>query len=102
MLRGLGARGSGASAGDVLRLIRTGTATTPAELGRVTGLSRGALDSRLEHLLSRGLVVVEAAPVVQEAGVECLGWAVLECSIWGVETPTGATISRYQCRRAIF
>jgi predicted NBD/HSP70 family sugar kinase len=62
VLRGLGARGPGASAGDVLRLIRTGTATTPAELARVTRLSRGALDSRLEQLLSRGLVVAEAAP----------------------------------------
>jgi predicted NBD/HSP70 family sugar kinase len=45
-----------------LRLIRGEAATTRAELAEATGLSRGTLGQRLEQLLARRLVVVEAAP----------------------------------------
>jgi predicted NBD/HSP70 family sugar kinase len=41
----------------VLRLIRTGEAVTRADLGRVTGLSRPAVQLRVGELLERGLVV---------------------------------------------
>lgn len=56
--------GSGpATAGDLLALIRSGTATTRADIGRLTGLSRTAVSSRLAALLSVGLVVEgEEAP----------------------------------------
>ncbi|MFA1545571.1 ROK family transcriptional regulator [Actinomadura chokoriensis] len=43
--------------GDVLRLIREDGVATRAELGRITGLSRPAVASRVASLISRGLVV---------------------------------------------
>lgn len=46
-----------ASPGAVLQLIRNGAATTRAEIGRVTGLSRTAVSLRLESLQAGGLVV---------------------------------------------
>ncbi|MEU0566774.1 ROK family transcriptional regulator [Nonomuraea sp. NPDC005983] len=49
-----------ASSGEVLRLIRTGEAVTRADLGRVTGLSRPAVQLRVGELLERGLVVERA------------------------------------------
>ena len=56
--------GSGpATAGDLLALIRSGTASTRADIGRLTGLSRTAVGNRLAALLAAGLVVEgEEAP----------------------------------------
>lgn len=52
-----------ASAGAVLGLIRSGTARTRADLGRLTGLSRTAVSARVSALLESGLVVEgEEAP----------------------------------------
>lgn len=51
-----------ASTGDVLRLIRSGEATTRAELLKATGLSRVGLGQRLEQLLQHKLLVMESAP----------------------------------------
>lgn len=48
---------AGASAGDVLELIRTGRATTRGELVRHTGLSRTAVGARLSSLIDIGLVL---------------------------------------------
>lgn len=47
----------GATAGDLLDLIRSGRATTRGELGRVTGLSRTAVSARLASLEAAGLVL---------------------------------------------
>ena len=47
----------GATAGELLDLIRSGRATTRGELGRVTGLSRTAVSARLASLASAGLVL---------------------------------------------
>ena len=47
----------GATAGDLLDLIRSGRATTRGELGRVSGLSRTAVSSRLTALAAAGLVL---------------------------------------------
>ncbi len=47
----------GATAGDLLDLIRSGRATTRGELGRVTGLSRTAVSARLASLADAGLVL---------------------------------------------
>ncbi|MFG1944222.1 ROK family protein [Nonomuraea sp. NPDC048826] len=49
-----------ATSGDVLQLIRTGEAVTRADIGRVTGLSRPAVQLRVDELLDRGLVVERA------------------------------------------
>ncbi|MDA0635862.1 ROK family transcriptional regulator [Nonomuraea sp. MCN248] len=49
-----------ATSGDVLQLIRTGEAVTRADIGRVTGLSRPAVQLRVDELLERGLVVERA------------------------------------------
>ncbi|GAA4509548.1 MULTISPECIES: ROK family transcriptional regulator [Nonomuraea] len=49
-----------ATSGDVLQLIRTGTAVTRTDIGRVTGLSRPAVQLRVDELLERGLVVERA------------------------------------------
>ncbi|MBO2445123.1 ROK family transcriptional regulator [Actinomadura nitritigenes] len=46
--------------GDVLRLIREDGVATRADLGRVTGLSRPAVASRVAELVARGLVVERA------------------------------------------
>jgi predicted NBD/HSP70 family sugar kinase len=46
-----------ATAGDLLDLIRSGRATTRGELGRVTGLSRTAVSTRLASLAAAGLVL---------------------------------------------
>src|SRR5687767_5706328 len=46
-----------ATAGDLLDLIRSGGATTRGELGRVTGLSRTAVNARLAALAGAGLVL---------------------------------------------
>lgn len=48
---------SGATAGDVLDLIRSGRATTRGELVRVTGLSRTAVGVRLASLVEAALVL---------------------------------------------
>ncbi|WP_344275716.1 ROK family transcriptional regulator [Actinomadura napierensis] len=48
------------TSGDVLRLIREDGVATRAELGRVTGLSRPAVASRVADLVGRGLVVERA------------------------------------------
>lgn len=45
-----------ATAGEVFRLIRDGVATTRTEVGRLTGLSRTAVASRVSALQARGLV----------------------------------------------
>lgn len=45
------------STGAVLGLIRSGAASTRAEVGRLTGLSRTAVSARLATLLESGLVV---------------------------------------------
>jgi predicted NBD/HSP70 family sugar kinase len=45
-----------ATAGEVFRLVRDGTATTRSELGRVTGLSRTAVAARVGALVELGLV----------------------------------------------
>src|SRR5512140_3235555 len=45
-----------ATAGELLRLVREGTATTRTELGRATGLSRTAVVSRVGALLDIGLL----------------------------------------------
>ncbi|HEX6518226.1 MAG TPA: ROK family transcriptional regulator [Nocardioidaceae bacterium] len=51
------------TAGEVLALVRSGAATTRADVGRVTGLSRTAVAVRLRALLDSGLVVeAEEAP----------------------------------------
>ncbi|TDD69163.1 ROK family transcriptional regulator [Actinomadura darangshiensis] len=48
------------TAGDILRLIREDGVATRADLGRITGLSRPAVASRVAALISRGLVVEHA------------------------------------------
>ncbi|WP_121437686.1 ROK family transcriptional regulator [Actinomadura pelletieri] len=45
------------TSGDMLRLIREHGVATRAELGRVTGLSRPAVASRVADLVARGLLV---------------------------------------------
>ncbi|MEU5994291.1 ROK family transcriptional regulator [Spirillospora sp. NPDC047418] len=45
------------TAGDMLSLIREDGVATRADLGRITGLSRPAVASRVAALISRGLVV---------------------------------------------
>lgn len=49
--------GVSSSAGEILRLVRDGRATTRADIGRLTGLSRTAVAARVGTLLSAGLVV---------------------------------------------
>ncbi len=46
----------GATAGELLRLVREGRATTRSDLGRLTGLSRTAVTSRLAALGAAGLL----------------------------------------------
>ncbi|MDI9922687.1 helix-turn-helix domain-containing protein, partial [Rhodococcus sp. IEGM 1372] len=46
-----------ATAGEVFALIRDGEAATRAELGRITGLSRSAVASRVAALTELGLVI---------------------------------------------
>ena len=48
--------GGPASAGDLLALVRAGRASTRAELGRLTGLSRTAVGSRVAALGAAGLL----------------------------------------------
>lgn len=48
----------GATAADLLHLVRTGQAATRSELRRLTGLSRTAVVSRVSALLDSGLLVV--------------------------------------------
>lgn len=50
-------RGAGATAGDLLELLRTGRAATRSDLRRITGLSRTAVVSRVDALVESGLVV---------------------------------------------
>jgi predicted NBD/HSP70 family sugar kinase len=60
---GVAERPGPATAGDVLALVRAGAATTRAEVGRLTGLSRTAIAARVSALLRSGLLVEgEAAP----------------------------------------
>ena len=49
-----------ATAGEVFGLIRDGAATTRAEVGRLTGLSRTAVAARVAALQARGLVLERA------------------------------------------
>src|SRR5690606_24339209 len=49
-----------ATSGEVLQLIRSGEAVTRADIGRATGLSRPAVQLRVDELLQRGLVVERA------------------------------------------
>jgi predicted NBD/HSP70 family sugar kinase len=52
-----------ASAGELLRLVRTGSATTRGDLQRVTGLSRATVGQRLDRLFRAGwLREGDAAP----------------------------------------
>ncbi|MET8558420.1 ROK family protein [Streptomyces sp. NPDC004959] len=52
-----------ASAGDLLQLVRTGSATTRGDLQRVTGLSRATVGQRLDRLFRAGwLREGDAAP----------------------------------------
>lgn len=48
---------SPATAGQVFRLVLEGTASTRAEIGRVTELSRTAVTARVNQLIGRGLLV---------------------------------------------
>ena len=50
------ARDAGSTTGELLRLVRTGRASTRADLGRLTGLSRTAVASRLAALHAAGLL----------------------------------------------
>ncbi len=52
----LQARPTGSGPGDVLGLIRGGTATTRGEIGAVTGLSRMTVAQRVDALLGAGLI----------------------------------------------
>ncbi|MCJ0905288.1 ROK family protein [Rhodococcus sp. ARC_M6] len=45
-----------ATAGEVFSLIRTGSATTRSEIGKLTGLSRTAVSARVSALQSLGLI----------------------------------------------
>ncbi|MDA8371002.1 MAG: ROK family protein [Nocardiopsaceae bacterium] len=58
---------SAVSSGHVLQLIRTGEATTRAEIGRLTGLSRPAVALRITELLACGLVT-EGVPAPSSGG----------------------------------
>lgn len=46
-----------ASAGDLLQLVRTGRAATRSDLGRLTGMSRTAVASRMAALVDAGLLL---------------------------------------------
>lgn len=48
---------SGSSAGELLQLVRSGRASTRSELGRLTGLSRTAVNARLDDLRRLDLVM---------------------------------------------
>jgi predicted NBD/HSP70 family sugar kinase len=48
---------AGATAGEIFALIRDGSVTTRAEVGRVTGLSRTAVAARVAALQASGLVL---------------------------------------------
>lgn len=50
--------GAGSSAADLLQLVRTGQATTRAELRRLTGLSRTAVVTRVSALVDSGLLLL--------------------------------------------
>ena len=60
--------GNQASAGHLLRLIRTGTATTRGELQRATGLSRSTVGSRLDQLFTAGWLRTDAGTAGGAAG----------------------------------
>ncbi|OEV02683.1 ROK family protein [Streptomyces oceani] len=60
--------GNQASAGHLLRLIRTGTATTRGELQRATGLSRSTVGSRLDQLFAAGWLRTGAGTAGGAAG----------------------------------
>ncbi|WP_182525668.1 ROK family protein [Nocardioides dongkuii] len=49
---------TGSSAADLLQLVRTGRATTRAELRRLTGLSRTAVVTRVSALVDSGLLLL--------------------------------------------
>lgn len=50
------ARDATGTAGELLRLVRAGRASTRADLGRLTGLSRTAVASRIQALAEAGLL----------------------------------------------
>ena len=56
MARTPGRLSSSATSGHILELIRSGTATSRSEIGRVTGLSRPSVSLRVTELLDSGLV----------------------------------------------
>ncbi len=58
-----------ASAGDLLALVRDGRASSRPDLGRLTGLSRTAVASRVEALLAAGLVTEVAGGADGGGGV---------------------------------
>ncbi|AXK34547.1 ROK family transcriptional regulator [Streptomyces armeniacus] len=60
--------GNQASAGHLLRLIRTGAATTRGELQRATGLSRSTVGHRLDQLFGAGWLRAGAAGATGAAG----------------------------------
>ncbi|MBT8203124.1 MAG: helix-turn-helix domain-containing protein, partial [Acidimicrobiia bacterium] len=47
---------AGGSAGDLLRLIRSGVATTRAELASTTGLARSTVSQRIDSLSAHNLI----------------------------------------------
>lgn len=56
MARTPGRLSSAATSGHILELIRSGTATSRTEIGRVTGLSRPSVALRVTELIDAGLV----------------------------------------------
>lgn len=64
----MGAAMSQASAGHLLRLIRSGAATTRGELQRVTGLSRSTVGHRLDQLFAAGWLRESAGPAGSSTG----------------------------------
>src|SRR5699024_11754037 len=57
MARTSGRLTTAATSGHILEMIRTGTATSRAEIARATGLSRPSVALRVTELLDNGLVV---------------------------------------------
>jgi predicted NBD/HSP70 family sugar kinase len=51
------AQASGGGAGAILQLVRSGQATTRADLAAMTGLARSTVAQRVDALLARGLLV---------------------------------------------
>ncbi|QUX29292.1 ROK family protein [Nocardiopsis akebiae] len=67
MARTPGRLSSAATSGHILELIRSGTATSRSEIGRVTGLSRPSVALRVTELIGGGLVT-EGSGAVSSGG----------------------------------